>query len=157
VARVYSVIRTFEVLITLTEANVKVQEEGLRIADARFRYGATSELDVAQSKTLLESTRTTIPQYEASLQQAKDALCTLLGQPTGRAAALMEGPQGIPGAPDHVSVSVPAEMLRRRADIRGAELQAMAQCERIGIAKADFYPRFTLFGSVGTQTSAHGG
>lgn len=157
VARTYAVIRTFEVLIRQAESNVKIQEEGLRIADARFRYGATSELDVAQSRTLLESTRATIPGLQSSLQLAKNALCTLLGQPTGTADSLLEGPQEIPVAPEQVSVSVPAEMLRRRADIRSAELSAMAQCERIGIAKADFYPRFTLFGSVGTQTSAHGG
>jgi len=134
----------------------QLQEEGLRIADARHRYGATSELDVAQSKTLLESTRTTIPQLELSIQQTKNALSTLLGQLTGNMDALLEGPKEIPVAPAQVSVSVPAEMLRRRADIRSAELNAMAQCDRIGIAVADFYPRFSLFGSVGTQTSELG-
>jgi len=55
--------------------------------------------------------------------------------------------------PPQVSISVPAEMLRRRADIRGAELNAMAQADRIGIAQSDFYPRIALFGSVGTQVS----
>jgi len=156
VARNYSVIRTFEVLIAQAESNVQVQEEGLRIADARFRHGATSELDVAQSKTLLESTRTTIPQLQIGLVQAKNALCVLLGETPGCADTLLEGPKEIPAPPALVSVSVPAEMLRRRADIRSAELAAMAQCDRIGIAKADFYPRFSLFGSVGSQVSSHG-
>src|SRR5215813_12666100 len=110
VARTYAVIRTFEVLIDQAETNVKLQEEGLRIADARFRNGATSELDVAQSKTLLESTRTTIPQLQSDLQQARNALCTLLGQPTGSADALLEGPKAIPTAPEQVALSVPAEM-----------------------------------------------
>jgi len=52
---------------------------------------------------------------------------------------------------------VPAEMLRRRPDIRSAELNAAAQSERIGVAKADLYPSFSLFGSIGTQTSSGGG
>ena len=156
VARTYSVIRTFEVLIDQAESNVKVQEEGLRIADARFRHGATSELDVAQSRTLLESTRTTIPQLQIGLVQAKNALCVLLGETPGCADPLLEGPKEIPAPPAQVAVSVPADMLRRRADVRSAELSAMAQCDRIGIAKTDFYPRFTLFGSIGSQTSSHG-
>jgi NodT family efflux transporter outer membrane factor (OMF) lipoprotein len=156
VARTYAVIRTFEMLIEQARANVGVQEEGLRIADARFRNGATSELDVTQSRTLLESTRTTIPQLQASLQQAENALSTLLGQTTGSLTPLLQTPSQIPLPPAQVSISVPAEMLRRRADIRSAELVAMAQCDRIGIAKADFYPRLTLAGSIGTRVTQHG-
>jgi outer membrane protein TolC len=56
-----------------------------------------------------------------------------------------------------VAVSVPADMLRRRPDIRSVELNAIAQGDRIGIAKADLYPSFSLFGSIGTQTSSGGG
>ena len=153
VARTYTSIRTFEVLINLARENVTVQEEGLRIAQARFDNGATSELDVTQARTLLESTRTTIPQLESSLQQAENALSTLLGQTTGSLGELLAGPAAIPAVPPQVSISVPAEMLRRRADIRGAELNAMAQADRIGIAQSDFYPRIALFGSVGTQVS----
>jgi NodT family efflux transporter outer membrane factor (OMF) lipoprotein len=157
VARTYTVIRTFEELINLANENVKLQEEGLRIADARFKNGATSELDVTQATTLLESTRATIPQLQAGLRQAQNAMSTLLGQPTGTVQALMEGPKGIPAAPAEVAVSVPAELLRRRPDIHSAELFAAAQCARIGIAKADLYPSFSLFGDIGFQTSEQGG
>jgi outer membrane protein TolC len=97
VARTYTSIRTFEVLIELARGNVTVQEEGLRIAQARFDNGATSELDVMQARTLLESTRATIPQLESSLQQAENALSTLLGQTTGSLGQLLEGPAAIPG------------------------------------------------------------
>jgi NodT family efflux transporter outer membrane factor (OMF) lipoprotein len=157
VARTYTVIRTFEVLIDLARENVKLQEEGLRIADARYRNGATSELDVTQATTLLESTRATIPQLQAGLQQAQNAMSTLLGQPTGVVQTLLDGQKGIPTAPAEVAVSVPAELLRRRPDIRSAELNAAAQCARIGIAKADLYPSFSLFGNIGLQTSSEGG
>ncbi len=157
VARTYTVIRTFEVLIELARENVKVQQEGWKIADSRFRNGATSELDVAQATTLLESTRATIPKLQARLREAQNALSTLLGQPTGEIQALMDGPKGIPTAPAEVAVSVPAELLRRRPDIRSAELYAAAQCARIGIAKAELYPSFSLFGEIGFQTSSDGG
>ena len=157
VARTYTVIRTFEVLIELNLENSKVQEEGLKIAESRFRNGATTELDVTQARSLLESTRATIPQLQISLQQAQNALSTLLGQPTGEVQVLLDGPKGIPTAPVDVAVGVPAELLRRRPDIRSAELFAAAQCARIGIAKAELYPSFSLFGEIGLQSSSQGG
>jgi NodT family efflux transporter outer membrane factor (OMF) lipoprotein len=156
VARTYVVVRTFEELIEQARQNVRVQEESLRIADARFRNGATSELDVSQARTLLENTKASIPQLEISLAQAQNALSTLLGQPTGSLQDLLQGPQVIPTAPAQVAVSVPAEVLRRRPDIRNAELVAMAQSERIGIAKAELYPHFVLSGAFGLHTSTGG-
>lgn len=157
VARTYTVIRTFEVLIELTSENAKLQEEGLKIAESRFRNGVTTELDVAQARTLLESTRASIPQLQSGLRQAQNALSTLLGQPPGKIQTLLDGHKGIPTAPAEVAISVPAELLRRRPDIRSAELSAAAQCARIGIAKADLYPSFSLFGEIGFQSSSEGG
>ena len=153
VARTYAVIRTFEVLIEQAQQNVRLQEEGLRIAESRFRNGATSELDVAQATTLLESTRASVPQLQIGAQQARNALSTLLGAPAGTFDTLLAGPKTIPKAPGRVAVSVPAEMLRRRPDIRSAELYAAAQCARIGIAKAELYPSFSLFGTIGLQAT----
>ena len=157
VARTYTVIRTYEVLIKITSANAKVQEDGLKIAESRFRNGVTTELDVAQARTLLESTRSAIPQLQTSLQQAQNALSTLLGQPTGVFQELLNGHKGIPTAPPEVAVSVPAELLRRRPDIRNAELSAAAQCARVGIAQTELYPSFSLFGQIGFQSSNQGG
>ena len=157
VARTYAVVRTFEALIEHARANVVLQEEGLRIAEARFRHGATSELDVAQATTLLESTRETIPRLQSGLQQAENALSTLLGQPTGAIRSLLSTYAGIPSAPVQVAVGIPADMLRRRPDVRSAELSAISQCARIGVATADLYPRFTLFGTIGTQTTSGAG
>jgi NodT family efflux transporter outer membrane factor (OMF) lipoprotein len=156
VARTYVVIRTFEVLIELAQENARLQEEGLRIAESRFRNGATSELDVAQAATLLESTRASIPRLEIGLAQARNALSTLLGQPTSSVETLLAGPKQIPKAPESVAVGVPAEMLRRRPDVRSAELFAAAQCARIGVAEAELYPSFTLAGSIGLQASSVG-
>lgn len=157
VARTYIMVRTYEELITLAVENTKLQEEGLKIAKARFDNGATSELDVTQATTLLESTRASVPKLQASLQQAQNALSTLLGQPTGDVQKLLEGSKTIPTAGSKVAVSMPAELLRRRPDIRYAEYSAMAQCARIGVAKADLYPSFSLFGSLGFRTSSDGG
>jgi NodT family efflux transporter outer membrane factor (OMF) lipoprotein len=156
VARTYVVIRTFEVLIQQVEENARIQEDGLRIADSRFRNGETSELDPTQATTLLESTRASIPPLQASMQQARNALSTLLGQPTGTVDAMLAGPKDIPKAPATVALGLPAELLRRRPDIRAAEFNAAAQCARIGVAKADLYPSFSLVGTIGLGTATTG-
>lgn len=153
VARTYVVIRTLQVLVDQARQNVAVQEEGQEIAESRFRNGATSELDVAQATNLLETTRATIPKLLSRQTQAENALSTLLGQPVGHLRSLMGKPTGIPAAPARVAVNVPAELLRRRPDIRGAELRAAAQCERIGMAEAELYPSFVLQGSIGSVTN----
>jgi NodT family efflux transporter outer membrane factor (OMF) lipoprotein len=152
VARTYSLIRIYEVEIAIALENITVQEEGEHIAEARFRNGATSELDVAQATAILETTRASVPELQVSLQQAKNALCTLVGRAPGCADPLLTGASVIPTPPAQVGISVPAEMLRRRPDIRGAELRAVAQCDRIGVAKTDLFPKLTLLGSVGTLT-----
>lgn len=154
IARTYSMIRTYEVLIKQARQNAQLQLEGLRIAESRYHNGATSELDVSQATTLLESTRTSIPQLEISLIQSQNALCTLIGQTTGTTQLLLQDSQGIPTAPQEVSVIVPAELLQRRSDIRSAEFQAAAQCARIGIAKSELYPKIQLFGAISTQASS---
>ena len=157
VARTYVTIRTFEVLIDQAKQNEQIEEEGLQIAESRFRNGATSELDVAQATNLLETTRASIPAFELGLQQARNALSTLLGQPTGYVQAMLGQPTGIPVPPPKAAISVPAEMLRRRPDIRAAELRAIAQCDQIGVAKAELFPSFVLSGAISTQHASNMG
>jgi NodT family efflux transporter outer membrane factor (OMF) lipoprotein len=156
VARTYVTVRSIEVLIEQAKENVRIQEQALDIAQSRFRNGATSELDPTQARTILESTRASIPRQQASLQQAKNALSALLGQPPGTADALLEGPKALPKVPAKVAVGVPAEMLRRRPDIRTAELHAASQGALIGVAKADFYPSFSLLGTIGLDATTRG-
>jgi NodT family efflux transporter outer membrane factor (OMF) lipoprotein len=153
VARTYTTIRTFETLLGIAQENVRLQREGLQIAEARFHAGATSELDVAQQRALLENTLASIPDLQTSLQRAKNALSVLLGQPPGGIDKLLRGPQRIPSASARVSVGLPAELLRRRPDVRAAEMNAAAESARIGVAEADLYPRFFLFGDIGVQAS----
>ena len=156
VARTYALIRTFETLIALAERNVTLQQEGFRIADVRHRRGATSELDVAQARTLLESTRVSIPRYQLSLRQAQNALSTLLGQPTGKVQELLGPPKAIPVAPTTAAIGMPVELLRRRPDIRSAEFAALEQSARVGVATADLYPRISLSGTIGILTTGGG-
>ena len=153
VASAYVLIRTFEERLAIARENAAIQEESMRITEARFQNGATTELDVQQARTLLLNTKASIPPLETGLQQAKHALSILLGLPPGNLEDMLGAPGVIPAAPALVAIGIPAELLRRRPDIRRAELQAAAQSARIGIAESDLYPHFSLVGSIGLRAS----
>jgi len=157
VARTYFEIRTIEQRLVFARQNVSLQEESRDIAAARFQFGAESELDVTQAKALLKQTQAIIPPLEASLRQAKNALAILLGILPTEVQDILGPPKPIPTVPIEVAVGIPAELLRRRPDIRLAEFQAAFQSAQIGIAKADLYPSFSLVGSIGLQSSDKGG
>ena len=76
-----------------------------------------------------------------------------MGQPPGSIETLLRGAHKIPSASRKVAIGLPAELLRRRPDIRSAELNAAAEAARIGVAEADLYPRFFLLGDIGAQAS----
>ena len=153
VARAYITLRTSEKRLAVANDNVKIQTESLRLAQAQFDAGAVTELDVFQSRALLRSTEATIPGFESEIRQAKNALAILLGKLPGKIDALLAGPGRILQMPAEIAIGVPAELLRRRPDIRLAERQLAAQSAQIGVAKADLYPSFSLFGSIGYTTA----
>ena len=160
VARTYIVIRTFEQRLAIAEKNVKVQEQSLQIVEVRFKEGAVSELDVAQAKSLLKDTQALIPRLESSLRQAQNALAILLGVLPGTLEENLNGPAEIPVAEEAAIIDIPNNLLRRRPDIRLSEAQLAAQSPQIGIAKADLYPQFFLFGTIGwrsTDANSFGG
>jgi NodT family efflux transporter outer membrane factor (OMF) lipoprotein len=154
VARTYVLIRTLEQRLDIARQNVKIQTRSLQIANVRYEAGDVSELDVTQARSLLRNTQALIPRLESGLRQAKNGLAILLGILPSEIEEILGPPGAIPEVSSEVFVDIPAELLRRRPDIRLAELQVATQSARIGIAKADLYPHFTLFGSVGLATSS---
>jgi NodT family efflux transporter outer membrane factor (OMF) lipoprotein len=149
-------VRTLEKRIGIARQNVETQEENLKIAEARFRFGTITQLDVEQARTELNDTMASIPSLQTQLRQQKDALCVLLGMAANDLADMLKGSAEIPVSPREVAVGIPAELLRRRPDIRSAEYQAVAQSAQIGVAKADLYPALSLSGNFGFLSSNGG-
>ncbi len=139
--------RTVEQRIAYAQDNVCLQGKILELATARFRGGMTSELDVHQAQSDLSSTEALIPQLRLLRREANNRLCILLGTPPENLQQrLGNGP--IPAALQGVAVGIPAELLRRRPDVRRAERLAAAQSARIGVAQADLYPQISLDGTL---------
>ena len=155
VARSYILIRTLSEQIRLSEESAAIQERSLEIAENRFDGGLVTELDVQQARTLLANTRSAIPRFRTDYRKAQNALSILLGTPPKDLTSQLNisGHTSIPQPPAEVAVGVPADLLRRRPDIRRAEQQAAAQSALVGVTKADLYPHFTLIGSIGLQSS----
>ena len=132
-----------------------IQRDSLRIATDRFEGGVTSELDVSQGKLNLAKTEALIPVYERQARLASNALCVLLGvAPEDLGPRL--GDDAIPDVPASLAVGIPADLLRRRPDVRQAERMLAAQCAQIGVAEAELYPAFAINGYLGVYANELG-
>ena len=156
VASDYLNIRTLQQRIQVAQDNVQTQTESLRIARSQFENGETSELDVEQALTQLAQTQAQIPGLENSLRTTKDSLAVLLGLTPDRVDERLGTGTAIPTAPSEVATGMPKDLLRRRPDVRQAELTAAAQSAGIGVAKSNLYPSFSLSGSFGYLSTSAG-
>lgn len=148
VATSYVQYRTFQQRIDYAQRNVEIQKGTLQLAETRFRVGTTTNLDVQQAKTSLAQTESTIPPLTVGLRQAANSLCVLMGMPVNDLSAMLQV-RPIPHAPPEAAVGIPADLLRRRPDVRQAERNVAAQSEQIGIAQANLYPHIAINGFMG--------
>lgn len=148
VVSAYVEIRTFEQRIDYAKQNVNVQQASLQLTTTRFNEGKTSQVGVSLAKANLNATEATIPPLETGLRQANNRLCTLLGIPPTDLFAWIGKGDGIPEAPADIVVGIPADLLRRRPDVRRAERRVAAQSAQIGVAVSDLFPSISLSGDV---------
>jgi NodT family efflux transporter outer membrane factor (OMF) lipoprotein len=132
-----------------------IQRDSLKVAIDRFEGGITSELDVSQAKLNLAKTEALIPSFERQARLATNALCLLLGIPP-EDLALQLGDGEIPAVPASLPIGIPANLLRRRPDVRQAERMVAAQCAQIGVAEAELYPSFSINGYLGVYANELG-
>jgi outer membrane protein, multidrug efflux system len=152
VARNYVEARGFQKRIDVALANIKVQEDTVALTKSLSDAGVANELDLTQARAQLYSTQSQIPLLETAWREAAHRLAVLLGQEPGALLEEMSEVKPIPAVPPQVPVGLPSDLLRRRPDIRRSERQLASATAQIGVATADLFPRFSLNGSVGTQT-----
>jgi len=148
----YLDVRTTQQRLIAAEKNLAVQQESYHFIDWRYQAGLSNVLELQQARYNLENTRAQIPSLRSALEEAKNRLAVLTGAIPGTIHELLADARPVPGLPPTVAVGVPAETLRQRPDIRGAERRLAAQTARIGAATADLYPRFRLSGSIGLES-----
>ena len=157
VAQTYLIIRTTQQRLAAARQNLALQQESVRITTAKYESGEVDSLDVDQAKTLLYNTQASVVSLELSLQQFKNSLAILLGQPPFDMSRLLGKPQPVPTVAPEIAVGMPQDLIRRRPDIRAAERQMAAQSAQIGVAVSELYPAFGLGGTIGTSVSTNTG
>lgn len=149
VAANYVGIRAAQEQLEVARRNAALQRSSLHIATRRAEEGAVTDVDPAQSASLVYDTEAQIPAFEAQIAQQAATLSALLGVPPRRVEELLgDAPGRIPAMPGEVAMGLPADLLRRRPDVRRAERLLAAQSAQIGVAKADLLPHLSLVGSI---------
>jgi multidrug efflux system outer membrane protein len=148
VARNYVELRGAQKRLNVARQNLGYQRETLDLTRVRLELGRGSELDVASAAARLAATEATIPSLVAAEAVAANRLAVLLGERPGALADVLTYREVAPHLTT-LAVDSPAALLQRRPDIRAAERELAAATARIGVAKADLFPRLSLSGFIG--------
>jgi multidrug efflux system outer membrane protein len=153
VARNYFELRGLQHQLEVARRNADNQARTLEITLAKLEIGRGTELDTSRASAQLDSTLASIPLIETGIKFAIHRLGVLTGQAPGALTAKLSQPEPIPKLPDMITIGSPAELLRRRPDIRIAERTLAAATARIGVATADLFPRVTFVGTLSLEAS----
>ena len=150
VALNYVNLRLYQAELKNTTASLKLREETFEIVSWRYEAGLVTELDLKSSESTLEQTRAQVPALQSNIDQVQNSIAVLLGCNPGTLKEELSPVKDVPELQDRtVKTGLPADILRQRPDLRKAERDLAAQTARIGVAKAELYPRITLSGSIG--------
>ncbi|MEV8522247.1 TolC family protein [Dyella marensis] len=156
-ADIYITIRGLQARLKVARQQVQTQQDLLATIKLLYGKGLAPELQVKQADGALAQVQASVPVLETGLDAAMNALDVMLGaQPGTHRAELMEDRE-IPSAPQIAATETPGELLRRRPDLIVAERRLAASNARIGVAIAEYYPKLSLSGLIGSATSVAGG
>ncbi|SIS70426.1 efflux transporter outer membrane subunit [Phaeovulum vinaykumarii] len=150
----YSDARYYQEALALSRQTIAARAETVEITRRQFAAGAATEYELAQAEALLQTARADLPQYAAQFDARVFAIATLLAEPAGPLRTRLQrgAPQlRIPGGS---RTGVPADLLRNRPDVRGAEADLASAVAAVGVAEADLYPALTLSGTLARANGA---
>jgi multidrug efflux system outer membrane protein len=156
VARNYVELRASQRQLQILDETLRSERDTLELAKARFEGGLGTELDVARAEGLLAANTARRPTLERLAREAVHRLGVLLGKGPGALASELEAPGDIPTLPPEVPQTLPSELLSRRPDLRRAERDLAAATARVGVARADLFPRFSIIGGFGRRSEDAG-
>jgi multidrug efflux system outer membrane protein len=151
VARNYFILRGTQAQIKVAKENAKTQEQVVKIAQALFKGGQSSEFDVVRAKAQLSNTLATVPALEARAQAAQYRLAVLCGKQPAEVSPMLSVNKQLPTYVGPVTIGDPAGLLQRRPDIRAAEFRLAAATAGIGVAQGDLFPKVVFNGSISLQ------
>lgn len=151
VARYYIDLRASQLRRSVLEDDLASQRQILNLTRDRARVGIGNDVDVANADAEVTSTEAQLPPVTAEITQDINQLSLLLALPPGGLRAELDTAKPVPPVPPQIPVGLPADLARRRPDIRRAEAQLHAATAQIGVAVAQLFPQLTLNADVGIQ------
>ncbi|MCE7974959.1 MAG: efflux transporter outer membrane subunit [Leptolyngbya sp. PLA1] len=152
VARTYCEYRGLQARAALARRTIESQRSTLDVAASRSKAGLWAEIEAEQARAQLATRESQLPPLIAAQQQAAYRLALLMGKEPGALVEELAAEADVPVPPSEVPVGLPADLLRRRPDIRRAERQLAAATARTGVATAELYPKFYLTGAAGLSS-----
>ncbi|PLR31689.1 RND transporter [Chimaeribacter californicus] len=153
VARTYLQLRGAQSVLNTLQTQIDVARQTTDLTQSQAKNGLAPQLDVENAQAQLGSLEAQLPTYQAQVRQAMNALAVLLGQPPGALDAELRAEKALPPIPAAVPVGVPAELARRRPDVRRAEANLHAATAEIGVSVAQMFPSLSLTGQVGMRNT----
>ena len=157
VARNYFELRGHQNQLSVAQKNAENQQHTLDLTQERLDAGIGTELDTSRAKAQLDTTLATIPPIDSLIHQDIHRIGVLTGQLPAALAAELLPPAPLPNLPELVRIGKPAELLRRRPDIRSAERDLAAATASIGVATADLFPRVSFNGTFALESQSLAG
>jgi outer membrane protein, multidrug efflux system len=147
VATAYFQLRELDLELEISQRTLASRRNSLRLVQLRQQGGVAAMIDVRQAEVLVYTAAQTVPDVERRIEQTENLISVLLGRnpdavPRGRPLIQQ---LALPALP----TGLPSTLLQRRPDIRLVEDQLAAATARIGVAKADYFPRVLLTGAAG--------
>jgi len=157
VALAYIELRGLQARLAIARSNLAAQAETLQLAQWRVQAGLASSVELEQARAATGQTAAQIPALEAAIAQARHALAALTGHAPLALRAQLDEARAVPQPTAALALSIPAETLRQRPDVRRAEQQISAALARVSQADAARYPGFRLGGTFGLSALTLGG
>jgi NodT family efflux transporter outer membrane factor (OMF) lipoprotein len=150
VFQAYAEARGLEERLAIVKQSAASQAETLQLTEQLYAAGDSPEADLLRARSQSDSTSAQVPALQLNWQRSLHRLAVLLAQP---AESLYQQFKDTPAQGSTVSLldaGTPADLLRRRPDIRAAEARLIAAYARVGVAKADLLPRLSLSAALGS-------
>jgi multidrug efflux system outer membrane protein len=154
VAKEYIRLRQFQKRMDIANSNIQIQQNILDVMKHRFDVGLVNKLTLQQAEAQLEAARSVLPQLDTALQQAVHRIGILAGQEPRALENQLMTSGDIPAAKPMVPIGLPSELLTRRPDVVRAERNLATATANIGAATADLFPRFSLTGALGQESTS---
>ncbi|MGN1055823.1 MAG: efflux transporter outer membrane subunit [Comamonas sp.] len=151
VALNYIELRSLQNRLHIAQDNLAIQRENQQITEWRVQAGLATSLDAEQARSSTAQTAAQIPALEASMAKTRHALSILTGQAPAALDAALVPAKALPTAPDNLAMTLPADTLRQRPDVRAQEQRVVAALANLSSQERANFPSLRLSGSLGVS------